>query len=233
MHRRSFYFPEAAVSRRHLDPEALPPAFRPGSLTASFSSPVFQPGSFAASLPSPVFPPGSLIASFPLLWRFACRLNTAGFLSQQFDQLSTPPAFSLWRFAITGSFKIMNSQIENNLSYLGTSFSILMAFLFMNSQIDIYDSHMGSEQRQIHWISGAALFAAQKNSRNNIKIYDVGTPKTDIVKRLQCTSHMLIFFCRMGIHECACSEEKANNPNPSPFVLDMGNSRILQQDNTL
>ena len=116
----------------------------------------------------------------------------------------------------------MNSQIENNLSYLGTSFSILMAFLFMNSQIDIYDSHMGSEQRQIHWISGAALFAAQKNSRNNIKIYDVGTPKTDIVKRLQCTSHMLIFFCRMGIHECACSEEKANNPNPGSFVLDMG-----------
>lgn len=54
----------------------------------------------------------------------------------------------------------------------------------MNSQIDIYDSHMGSEQRQIHWISGAALFAAWKNSRNNIKIYDVGTPKTDIVKRL-------------------------------------------------
>lgn len=52
-----------------------------------------------------------------------------------------------------------------------------MAFLFMNSQIDIYDSHMGSEQRQIHWISGAALFAAQKNSRNNIKIYDVGTPQ--------------------------------------------------------
>lgn len=47
----------------------------------------------------------------------------------------------------------------------------------MNSQIDIYDSHMGSEQRQIHWISGAALFAAQKNSRNNIKIYDVGTPQ--------------------------------------------------------
>lgn len=116
----------------------------------------------------------------------------------------------------------MNSQVENILSYLGTSFSILMAFLFMNSQIDIYDSYMGSEQRQIHWISGAALFAAQKNSRNNIKIYDVGTPKTDIVKRLQCTSHMLIFFCRMGIHECACSEEKANNPNPSPFVLDMG-----------
>ena len=139
----------------------------------------------------------------------------------RFDQLSTPLAF-LRRFVITDSFKIMNSQIENNLSYLGTSFSILMAFLFMNSQIDIYDSHMGSEQRQIHWISGAALFAAQKNSRNNIKIYDVGTPKTDIVKRLQCTSHMLIFFCRMGIHECACSEEKANNPNPSPFVLDMG-----------
>ena len=92
----------------------------------------------------------------------------------------------------------------------------------MNSQIDIYDSHMGSEQRQIHWISGAALFAAQQNSRNNIKIYDVGTPKTDIVKRLQCTSHMLIFFCRMGIHECACSEEKANNPNPGLFVLNMG-----------
>lgn len=116
----------------------------------------------------------------------------------------------------------MNSQIENNLSYLGTSFSILMAFLFMNSQIDIYDSHMGSKQRQIHWISGAALFAAQKNSRNNIKIYDVGTPKTDIVKRLQCTSHMLIFFCRMGIHEFACSEEKANNPNPGLFVFNMG-----------
>lgn len=52
-----------------------------------------------------------------------------------------------------------------------------MAFLFMNSQIDIYDSYMGSEQRQIHWISGAALFAAQKNFRNNIKIYDVGTPQ--------------------------------------------------------
>lgn len=116
----------------------------------------------------------------------------------------------------------MNSQVENILSYLGTSFSILMAFLFMNSQIDIYDRHMGSKQRQIHWISGAALFAAQKNSRNNIKIYDVGTPKTDIVKRLQCTSHMLIFFCRMGIHECACSEEKANNPNPGLFVLNMG-----------
>ena len=78
----------------------------------------------------------------------------------------------------------MNSQIENNLSYLGTSFSILMAFLFMNSQIDIYDSHMGSEQRQIHWISGAALFAVQKNSRNNTKIYDMGPPKTDNVKRL-------------------------------------------------
>jgi hypothetical protein len=94
----------------------------------------------------------------------------------RFDQLSTPLAF-LRRFVITDSFKIMNSQIEKNLSYLGTSFSILMAFLFMNSQIDIYDSHMGSEQRQIHWISGAALFAAQKNSRNNIKIYDVGTPQ--------------------------------------------------------
>lgn len=47
-------------------------------------------------------------------------------------------------------------------------------------------------------------------------------PKTDIVKRLYCTSHMLIFFFGMGIHECACSEEKANNPNPNPFVLDMG-----------
>ena len=23
----------------------------------------------------------------------------------------------------------------------------------------------------------------------------------------------------MGIHECACSEEKANNPNPSPFAV--------------
>lgn len=33
---------------------------------------------------------------------------------------------------------------------------------------------------------------------------------------------MLIFFFGMGIHECACSEKKANNPNPSPFVLDMG-----------
>ena len=87
-------------------------------------------------------------------------------------------------YAVLLTALIVNSQIENNLSYLGTSFSILMAFLFMNSQIDIYDSHMGSEQRQIHWISGAALFAAQKNSRNNIKIYNVGTPQTDIVKRL-------------------------------------------------
>lgn len=54
----------------------------------------------------------------------------------------------------------------------------------MNSQIDIYDSHMGSEQRQIHWISGAALFAAQKNSRNNIKIYDVGTPQNRHCKNI-------------------------------------------------
>lgn len=196
------------MSRRHLDPEALPPAFRPGSLIASFPSPVFQPGSFATSLShSGGLPVASTLLTF--------------FLSGLTNFRHRQPS-SLWRFAITGSFKIMNFQIENNLSYLGTSFSILMAFLFMNSQIDIYDSHMGSEQRQIHWISGAALFAAQKNSRNNIKIYDVGTPKTDIVKSLQCTSHMLIFFCRMGIHECACSEEKANNPNPGSFVLDMG-----------
>jgi len=79
----------------------------------------------------------------------------------RFDQLSTPLAF-LRRFVITDSFKIMNSQIENNLSYLGTSLSILMAFLFMNSQIDIYDSHMGSEQRQIHWISGAHSLQPRK-----------------------------------------------------------------------
>ena len=147
------------------------------------------------------------------LWRFACRLDIASLShSDGLPVASISPAFLtlavclsprhhwlfflsglpvastslafLRRFVITDSFKIMNSQIENNLSYLGTSFSILMVFLFMNSQIDIYDSHMGSEQRQIHWISGAALFAAQKNSRNNIKIYDVGTPKTDIVKRL-------------------------------------------------
>ena len=183
------------MSRRHPTRKFCRRHFAPEVwLTASFSSPVFQPGSFATSL--------SHSGGLPVA--------------------STPPAFSLWRFVITDSFKIMNSQIENNLSYLGTSFSILMAFLFMNSQIDIYDSYMGSEQRQIHWISGAALFAAQKNSRNNIKIYDMGTPKTDIVKRLQCTSHMLIFFCRMGIHECACSEEKANNPNPGLFVLNMG-----------
>lgn len=110
------------------------------------------------------------------LWRFAYRLDIAGLSSGGLPVASTSPAF-LRRFVTTDSFKIMNSQIENNLSYLGTSFSILMAFLFMNSQIDIYDSHMGSEQRQIHWISGAALFAAQKNSRNNIKIYDVGTPQ--------------------------------------------------------
>ena len=116
----------------------------------------------------------------------------------------------------------MNSQIENNLSYLGTSFSILMAFLFMNSQIDIYDSHMGSEQWQIHWISGAALFAAQKNSRNNIKIYDVGTPQNRHCKKIVMNFPYANIFFGMGIHECACSEEKANNPNPSPFVLDMG-----------
>ena len=164
MHRRSFYFPEAAVSCRHPDPEALPPAFRPGSLTgrqlsvAGISTWKFCRQPFS-------------------LWRFACRLDIASLSrSGGLPVASTSLAF-LRRFVITDSFKIMNSQIENNLSYLGTSFSILMAFLFMNSQIDIYDSHMGSEQRQIHWISGAALFAAQKNSRNNIKIYDVGTPQ--------------------------------------------------------
>lgn len=131
------------------------------------------------------------------LWRFACRLDIAGFLSQRFDQLSTLLAF-LRRFVITDSFKIMNSQIENNLSYLGTSFSILMAFLFMNSQIDIYDSHMGSEQRQIHWISGAALFAAQKNSRNNIKIYDVGTPQNRHCKKIVMHFPYANLFFRNG-----------------------------------
>lgn len=92
----------------------------------------------------------------------------------------------------------------------------------MNSQIDIYDSHMGSEQRQIHWISGAVLFAAQKNSRNNIKIYDVGTPQNRHCKKIVMHFPYANIFFGMGIHECACSEEKANNPNPSPFVLDMG-----------
>ena len=178
MHRRSFYFPEAAVSCRHPDPEALPPAFRPGSLTGC------QLSVAGISIWKFCRQPFSL-------WRFACRLDIASFpRSGGLPVASTPPAFFLSdltnsrhrqpflrRFVITDSFKIMNSQIENNLSYLGTSFSILMTFLFMNSQIDIYDSHMGSEQRQIHWISGAALFAAQKNSRNNIKIYDVGTPQ--------------------------------------------------------
>jgi len=115
----------------------------------------------------------------------------------RFDQLSTPLAF-LRRFVITDSFKIMNSQIENNLSYLGTSFSILMAFLFMNSQIDIYDSHMGSEQRQIHWISGAALFAAQKNSRNNIKIYDVVTPQNRHCKKIVMHFPYANIFFRNG-----------------------------------
>ena len=132
-----------------------------------------------------------------LLWRFVCGLDIASFLSQRFNQLSTSLAF-LRRFVITDSFKIMNSQIENNLSYLGTSFSILMAFLFMNSQIDIYDSHMGSEQRQIHWISGAALFAAQKNSRNNIKIYDVGTPQNRHCKNIVMHFPYANIFFRNG-----------------------------------
>ena len=187
------------MSCRHPDPEALPPAFRPGSLTGC------QLSVAGISIWKFCRQPFSL-------WRFACRLDIASlshsgglpvasispafFLSGltnsqhcqpfslwRFDQLSTPLAF-LRRFVITDSFKIMNSRIENNLSYLGTSFSILMAFLFMNSQIDIYDSHMGSEQRQIHWISGAALFAAQKNSRNNIKIYDVGTPQNRHCKNI-------------------------------------------------
>lgn len=68
----------------------------------------------------------------------------------------------------------------------------------MNSQIDIYDSHMGSEQRQIHWISGAALFAAQKNSRNNIKIYDVGTPQNRHCKKIVMHSPYANIFFRNG-----------------------------------
>ena len=73
-----------------------------------------------------------------------------------------------------------------------------MAFLFMNSQIDIYDSHMGSEQRQIHWISGAALFAVQKNSRNNIKIYDVGTPQNRHCKNIVMHFPYANIFFRNG-----------------------------------
>lgn len=117
--RKSDWLP--AFRCRYFNLEILPPAFL--TLAVCLSPRYRQPFS---------------------LWRFACRLDIASFLSQRFDQLSTPLAF-LRRFVITDSFKIMNSQIENNLSYLGTSFSILMAFLFMNSQIDIYDRHIGSE----------------------------------------------------------------------------------------
>ena len=172
------------MSRRHIDPEALPPAFRLGSLTGcQLSVAGISTWKFCRQLSS--------------LWRFVCGLDIASFLSQRFNQLSTSLAF-LRRFVITDSFKIMNSQIENNLSYLGTSFSIIMAFLFMNPQIDIYDSHMGSEQRQIHWISGAALFAAQKNSRNNIKIYDVGTPQNRHCKKIVMHFPYANIFFRNG-----------------------------------